>query len=216
MSKENYTIKKVDENQNYYTILTNDSISFIIYKKYGVTPKNGDIVTLHTKGFSFIRGIELNGEVLFYKTDEELEIQREKELQEMEERKQQKFVENVEKMDEQYEKLPEHFKQRIDRFRKNNPRFRIDYEDYELFCCEQAIIIADACKTPEEVVLFKDKKWDEQIEQVKDLSHDHSVNTFGCACQLAYHYLFNPDNLVKIHGALSNLVGSEEYGDIER
>ena len=112
--------------------------------------------------------------------------------------------------------LPKCFQERIDKFRTNNDRFRIDYESYEVFCCEQAVVIANACKTPEEIQVFASKKWDEQLKQVPELSDGHSGNTFGASCHLAHWYLSNPENVIKMHGALSPLVGSDEYGDVAR
>ena len=212
--KETRIITEVRESDDWYE-LSQDGMCCGLKKKYGVKPKVGDKLTVHTKGSSFgtIRGMDLNGEKIFWKTDEELEDDRVEWLRKNEEDKQQKFKENVAEMEEKYNNLPDFFKKRIDRFRKNNDRFRIDYESYEVFCCEQAVLIANACKTKEEVQAFKSKDWKEQLKQVEGLSDGHSGNTFGCSCQLAYLYLDNPENVMKVHGALSPLVGSEEYGD---
>lgn len=46
-------------------------------------------------------------------------------------------------MDVDYENLPDAFKKRIDRFRANNPDFRFEFESYELFCCMEAVKIAE-------------------------------------------------------------------------
>ena len=215
--QETNVITNVVECEDGYSI-TQDCLGCFLSKSYGVVPKVGDKLTVHTKGGAFgnIRGMDLNGVKVFYKTDEELENERVEWLRKNEENKQQKFKENVAIMDEQYNALPDCFKQRIDRFRNNNERFRIDYEEYELFCCEQAIVIAEACKTPEGIKEFSSKKWEEQLAQAPKLSHDHTGNTFGAACKLAYWYLCNPENVVKQHGSLSPLVGSAEYGDIEK
>jgi len=137
-------------------------------------------------------------------------------LRKNEEEKQQKFKNGVAELDKQYNALPKCFQERIDKFRANNDRFRIDYEDYELFCCEQAVVIANSCKTPEIVQEFAKKGWDEQLLQVPELSDGHSGNTFGASCKLAYWYLSNPENVQKVNGALSPLVGSVEYGEVAR
>lgn len=217
MEKQDYAIRKVNEYEDSYGIDTTESLCFIIYKKYGAIPKVGDNVTLHTRGWSFIRGIDLNGKKLFYKTDEELEQERQEWLRQDEERKQKEFAENKAQMDEQYNALPECFKKRIDRFRDNNPRFRIDYESYELFCCEQAIAIAKSCKTPEKIQMFaKTDDFKKQRKMVPDISDGHSGNTFGCAVKLAYLYLMEPENVSKIHGSLSPLVGSKDFGDVAK
>ena len=145
-----------------------------------------------------------------------MEAERQAWLEENEKRKQQEYLDNVGKMDAQYDALPQYFKDRIDRFRANNDRFRIDYEGYELFCCEQAVIIANALKSSEAVKEFNDLKWEEQFKAVPEISHDHSGNTFGCSVQLAYWYLKEPEVVAKLHGALSPLVGSKEYGDVKK
>ena len=218
MSNKNYeetgVITNITESEDWYQI-SRDGICCGLKKKYGIKPQVGDKLTVHTKGSSFgtIRGIDLNGKKIFWKTDKELEADRVEWLRKNEEEKQQTFKDSVAEMDKKYEKLPDFFKKRIDKLRTNNERFRIDYESYEVFCCEQAVLIATACKTKEEVQSFKSKKWDEQMKQVDGLSDGHSGNTFGASCQLAYFYLDNPENVVKLHGALSHLVGSKEYGD---
>lgn len=48
------------------------------------------------------------------------------------------------------------------------------------------------------------------------ISEGHSGNTFGMACRLAYLYLTEPENVIKLHGALAPLVGSKEYGCVPR
>ena len=219
MKNENYQetniITKVIKGKDYYTI-SQDGMCCVLEKKYGIKPKVGDKLTVHTKGgmFGTIRGMDLNGKQIFWKTDEDLEVERLEWLRKNEEEKQQRFKDNVANMDKQYNALPKCFQERIDKFRTNNERFRIDYESYELFCCEQAVLIANTCKTIAEIQKFANKEWKEQIKQVYGLSNEHSGNTFGASCHLAILYLSNPENVVKMHGALSPLVGSKEYGDI--
>lgn len=219
MKNENYqetnVITKVTEYENWYEI-SQDGTCCGIKKEYGVIPKVGDKLTVHTKGGAFgtIRGMDLNGKKIFWKTDEELEAERVEWLRKNEEEKQQKYKENVSEMDKRYNALPKCFQERIDKFRSNNDRFRIDFESYELFCCEQAVLIANTCKTVEAIEKFRKMEWEQQMEKVPELSDGHSGNTFGCACHLAYWYLSNPENVIKSHGALSNLVGSVEYGEV--
>ena len=210
--KETNKITKVVEHEDCFELTF--GMTCILYKKYGVIPKENDLLTVHTKGSAFgtIRGMDINGVPIFYKTDEELETARQKWLTDNENKKQQEFIDNKEKLDSEYEALPDFFKQRIDKFRVNNDRFRIDYESYELFCCTQAVLIADACKIPEAVQDFKGMEWSKQMELVPGLSDGHSGNTFGCAISLAYHFLINPENVVKVSGALSPFVGYSEYG----
>lgn len=213
--KETREITDVTDGNNYYSI-SMDETCCGLDKSYGVKPKIGDELTVHTKGSAFgtIRGMDLNGKKIFYKSDEQLEKERQEWLDENERKKQREFKENKADMDERYENLPECFQKRIDKFRANNDRFRIDYEQYELFCCEEAIKIAESLKDVEKVKGFGKLKWEQQKQLVPELSDGHSGNTFGAACHLAYWYLENQENVTKMHGALSPLVGSEEYGDV--
>ena len=109
--------------------------------------------------------------------------------------------------------LPVEFQQRIERFRAGNPDFWWDHQPYELFCCEEAMKIADAMKDrPEDLRGFGQLSWEQQKILVPTLSGDHSGNTFGTAVKLAYWYLTNRVNVVREHGALTPLVGCESYG----
>lgn len=51
--------------------------------------------------------------------------------------------------------------------------------------------------------------------ELTGLSDGHSGNTAGMALSLARLYIESPEYVSKMHGALSTLVGSEEYGDID-
>ena len=216
MFDEEAIIKEITESDDYYSILTDQSMVFGFAKKYGVKPKVGDRIKTYSTRGSEIRGVDLNGVRVFYESDEELERERKEWLANNEREKQDSFQKNKAQMDADYETLPENFRKRIDRFRANNDRFRVDYEGYEVFCCKEALKIAAACGTPEKVQEFARAKWEEQKKIVPDLSDGHSGNTFGCACQLAYIHLKWPERIHEPHGALSPLVGSAEYGDMAK
>jgi hypothetical protein len=210
---DDYVITKVTDSEDCYSIMS-DSNGFVLYKKYNVVPKVGDVITLQCKGFSHIRGMDINGTKIFYKTDEELEAHRLKERAKYEQKQIDDFEKSKSLLDAQYDSLPICFKQRIDKFRTNNPKFRVEYEAYELFCCMEAIKIANGCKTVENVTKFhKDSFSDEMKQLVPNLDDGHSGNTFGAACQLAIVYLQSPKQLRSVHGALAPLVGSADYGD---
>jgi hypothetical protein len=196
-----------------FYIINTETWSFGLDRKYKVIPKIGDTVKIYLIQDSNIRGLDINGERVFWKTDEELERERQEWLDNYNKEKQERFEKQKEQMDIDYEALPDEFKKRIDRFRNNNPTFRVDYEEYEVFCCKEALKIAEYCKTPENVKDFYNKSWEEQKKVISD---EHSGNTFGAACVLASLYLSNPEMLYKQHGALSPLVGSEEYGDVPK
>lgn len=62
-------------------------------------------------------------------------------------------------------------------------------KQYNIFCCEQAVVIAESLKTKEKILKFFKLDYDIQKEMVPLLSDDHSGNTFGMSCKLAISYL---------------------------
>ncbi len=207
-------IKKVDVADAGFTIGTNGASSFWLDKEWGATPKVGDTVKLYLVNGNTVRGVTLNGQTVFYKDDEWLEQERQDWLAKYAKEKQERFEVEKAELDADYLSLPDNFKQRIDRFRVNNPKFRVDYESYEMFCCKEALKIAAARGTPRKVKWFARASWEKQKKLIPDLSDQHSGNTFGAACHLAYIHLKRPEWVYVVHGALSPLVGSKEYGDI--
>ena len=127
-------------------------------------------------------------------------------------------------------KLPDVFQKRIARFRKNNPDFDANFLSYEVFVCEQAVLIADSLfsadavrswwrlENPKDGYLF-DLPEEEQAERkarfkelVPGLSDEHSGNTFGAAVSIAVSYLEDPRRVEFLHGAMDPLVGCVAYG----
>ncbi len=213
MFEEVDEIKKVAEDGEYYYIDLKDCWSFSLSKEYKIVPEVGDIARVYIKNGSTVRGLDLNGIFVFYKTDEQLEQEHEIWCENYEKEKKERFEKEKSQLDQDYESLPDVFKKRIDKFRKNNPKFRADYEAYEMFCCKEAIKIANALKTSEAIQKFHDLSWEEQIKLV-DIDKEHSGNTFGCACVLALAYLDAPERIIDARGSLSPLVGSKEFGDL--
>lgn len=213
---ENLIVKDVAEDEDSYTVVSECGTGFGLSKKYNVAPKEGDVIALHVVNGSTIRGCELNGVQVFYKTDEDLDREHKEFCAKMKSEREEEFKRSKDSLDAKYNALPQVFKESIDKFRKNNPNFRVEYESYEMFCCEQAIEIANALKTKEVIQEFHHLPWEEQVEKVPNLSLEHSGNTFEASCKLAYWYLENPENVTKLHGSLSPLVGSEEYGDVPK
>lgn len=241
MSKEEFedvVIKEVND----HSFIREDGWSFGIQEGWGITPKPGDIARFYGRGIgSVVRGLDVNGAECFYRDEEQQAEEHAKWVRQYEEEQKAKFEEGRESLDEKYRKLPEIFQKRIDKFRKNNPDFRWKYESYEMFCCEQAVIIAAAIgkrlfdeagaknmpfdeakesiisSAPSAFQEFYDMSWEKQKELVPDLADGHSGNTFGCSVMLARLYVSDQlDYIVKFYGALAPLVGSEEYGCIAR
>jgi len=148
------------------------------------------------------------------KTDSQLEEEHKQLVAEIDKKRIEEFEKNKAQLDKDFDNLPKPFQDRIARFRENNPEFRVDYEGYEMFCCKEAVKMAEALKTPEEVQRFSELSCDEQRKLV-DFDEGHSGNTFGSAVRLAYWYLKEHNMVSQLHASLSPLVGSEESGDID-
>lgn len=197
--------------------------SFCVPADSPVVPVPGMVARLYGRGFGYVvRGLFLDGERVFYLTEAEQAAKHRREAEERDRERRYDFEKNRIDLDRRYRVLPEVFRRRLDRFRANNPDFRWEYEPYELFVCEQAVVIAaaldanDRDATVAAFDAFRDMGWEEQKARVPGLDDDHSGNTFGCACLLAWLYLTDPESVVKIHGALAPLVGSVEYGCVPR
>lgn len=209
-----------------------DSMGIGLAKQYdddpphGVVPKVGDVVRCWGRGFGYpVRGMAFfdgaaGGEgwrVAYYRSEQEQQDHHAAwVLREQANRLAEFERSGRAELDAKYAALPAVFQHRIDKFRANNPDFRWKYEGYEMFTCEQAVVIADALKTPEALNAWRDLPYEAQRRAVPALSDDHSGNTFGAACSLAYWYLSLPENVVAMHGALAPLVGSEEYGCVPK
>lgn len=61
--------------------------------------------------------------------------------------------------------------------------------EYNLFCCEQGIVISEALKSKDEIIKWYKLGWDEQVKLVPGLDNGHSGNTFEISCRLAIQYL---------------------------
>jgi len=180
----------------------------------GIEPKVGSTLRQHGRGFGFpFRSIFIDGQCVFYKTEVEQDAERKASI----EAKHEKYEKDKPELDRRVAALPECFRKRIAKFTANNPDFGWNYLGYELFTCEQAVVFADTFKTDKALrqwASLTDYKL--QREQCPGMSDQHSGNTFGCAVQLAHWYLTNPEGVVKMHGALAPLVGSEEYGCVAK
>lgn len=196
----------------------------------GSTPKPGDRIRLFTARGSLIRGIDLNDEEIYFKTEAELDTEHAKFVAEQKAKQLQEFEEKREEYDRQFDDLPESFQTRIQIFRDNCPTFRWQFEGYELFTCTEAVKIADhlgAKLGPEptdeairEAAIAFRGSFEDQESVISD---GHSGNTFGTALMLARMHLMDENGIkadgtadlplvVQQHGALTPLVGCQAYG----
>ncbi|MBW3663546.1 MAG: hypothetical protein KY469_10640 [Actinobacteria bacterium] len=128
-------------------------------------------------------------------------------------------------LEAQVDALPEVFQRRIDKFvGTKGPSWWWEFADYELVCCTDAVKAARhvGAMLGLEPGLGIDS--DDLVQQVREAIGDlgpsdvegadegHSGNTWGFATRLAYWWLTQPDMVTLEHGALTPLVGCEEYG----
>lgn len=206
---EEVKIKSVEKS----SFTRQDGWSFFVPEDSPVQPNVEMVARFYGKGIGYtVRGLFLGGKKVFYKTERQQKIDFDKSIEDDKIKKQQELDKNKPKLDERYNKLPNVFQKRLNKFRNANPNFRRDYEPYELFCCEQAIIFATHFKTTEALMRWEKLSWEQQKEELPKLSNDHSGNTFGMSCRLAHWYLSKPEMVIKEHGALTTLVGCNEYG----
>lgn len=208
-------VKSVKEYETGYDITLGESTGFVLSKEQlgdVDPPAVGDQLTLYTRGWSWIRGVDLRGEPLYYKTDAELEAEQIESVRQREAKMREEFGRNEAELDAKFDSLPPVFQRRVQWFRDHAENFRWEHEAYELSSCIDAVKIAEAMKTPEAVREFGGMDWDKQREAVPDLFDGHSGNSFQVAVRLAWSYLTEPLLVVAEHGALTPLTGCEDYG----
>lgn len=209
---EEVTLVKVEREGGWWNVTRSDGFSFG-FEDPGFEPKVGDVARFYGKGIGYsVRGLTLNGRVVFYRTAEEEEQRHREWVAEQRRKREQEFEAQRAERDARYSALPPEFRARIDRFRAGNPDFRVEHEPYELFCCEQAVVIASSMKDADAIPAFVKLSWEQQKQIVPGLDDGHSGNTFGMACRLAHWYLTRPENVAREHGALVPLVGCKDYG----
>lgn len=211
---QEYTIKSAEPSGEDGYTLSFEEGTCIFMPKTDIVPEKGQKVLLYGKGFGCrVRGMVVNDQVVYYRTPEEDKEQVQKEVEKTEAKRKKEYLDNLSEYDKRVSKLPPIFQERIIAFRKYQPnKWCFDFEPYELFVCEQAVLLANHLKTTENIQTFVKKDWKEQREEVPELSEDHSGNTFGMACHLAVTFLSMPEFIPRMHGALCPLVGCKDYG----
>lgn len=191
--------------------VTCGSIGFSFEKKWGFEPKVGDVVDCQTKG-NLIRGVILNGKRVFYKDDVDLDLEQEEIRLKTDLDRIERFKKSRPDLDKAYAGLPPVFQRRIDKFRNTKgSSWRWTYEPYEMNVCVNAVTIATKMETESGVSRFYEMPLEEQ-EKILPSIRDESGNSYGATVMLARLYLRDPELVVLQHGALTPLVGCEEYG----
>lgn len=236
------TITKVDPQKSGWLITSSDGWSFYVPDK-GVEPRVGDSARFYGRGIgSIVRGLDVAGREIFYRTPAEQEEQNKRDVERMAQEQRDRFEKNRPQLDADFNDLPLEFQLRISGLRDRNADFRWKYEGYEMMVCVDAVKIANACRdaqTGERLrklgIRLKEGEWDDtpagrlsafgainsaangyqyklQEEVIPGLSDGHSGNSFGAAMRLAWLYLEHSELVSQEHGALCPLAGCKDYG----
>jgi hypothetical protein len=111
--------------------------------------KPGMRYALYGKPLGIVRGIVVDGKILRYVTESEQKAKDLEEQAERERRDDERWETRKEAYFKEVEALPDVLKNRFVRFREHCPTdFDKEYGDYELLCCKQATLIAEAMRDP--------------------------------------------------------------------
>lgn len=180
-------------------------------------PEVGDTIRLFGRGFGYpVRGLGLvvHGVLIGlyrYQTADEAKAAHEAWCAQQKQQRNEAWTAQSAAFAEKIKALPDVFRERIEFFMRKAD-WGPEFGPYEIFACTEAVKIATAFRTEEEVRDFQKKPYEEQRKALPALSEDHSGNTFGTACSLARFYLKEPELVPKMHGAMCPLAGCEDYG----
>lgn len=182
-------------------------------KEWGAEPKVGDeIITVGSFGRP-VRGIVVNGEVRWYQTEEDWRSEFEAEKAEKDRLDRIKWIDKYPAWIIQYHELPEVFRQRLNRFIGARDGWIRKFGPYEMMVCADAVKIGNWFKkvgvTEENYELLNDWQFAKEV----GMSDGHSGNSAGAAKHLGWWYAKGDDDtVINSHGALTPLVGCEEFG----
>lgn len=199
-------LEKVEDEDDNWAITVRGATTWIP-KIEGFEPKAGMNIRIYGRGFGYpVRGVFIDGHQFKYMTIQQADEAHQKWVDNLHKERQEAYEKDKVAIETRFKALPEFFRSRLQGFRDADPKFIWDEEPYEMFCCEQAVVIADALKKSgpeiqsiskegwgkyyqETITAFMRASSAEQRKLVPGLSDEHSGNTFGGACQLAYRYL---------------------------
>lgn len=185
----------------------------------------GEVLRLYGRGLGFpVRGVAVERDgalvVLRYESEPDYRARVDREYAEREHRKRAQFEapDAVAARQARIDALPLEFQARIGRLLgADTERRPWSWLPYELFVCEQAVVIERAVPHTAPVLdafkAFHCLPWEQQRAQVPGLDDGHSGNTFGMAVSLAYQLRMarhDPEwaaSAVNTHGSLAVLGG---------
>lgn len=208
-----FTIAKVERDRDgWFSVTLNDGWCIGVGPDATVKPKPGKTIRLYGRGMGYpVRGIAIDGVVVRYQTEAEYRDEAKRTAAVERAARFAEFETRRADVEARIAALPANFRARFERFMAGNPDFLPEFGDYELMCCEQAVIFADRMSA-DELRRWAKLPHDGQKAMVPEMSDGHSGNTFGASVRLAILSHERPDWVALEHGALAVLVGCEAYG----
>lgn len=182
--ERNEIVSSVKKEKNGYQVRSIDGINFFIASKYlkGKEIKAGDKVTLYCICLSMIIGMDLNGERLYLKNEEQLEQERLEQLARAKQFKKEHFeTKDKARQDETFSKLPKLLQHKLLMYRKFDENFRYDQENYEGGVMLAGWEVYKFCKSKEKIAEFRDMDPVEQVKNVPAIYAVDSGNSYSCA-----------------------------------
>lgn len=205
------TLTRVTPGEKFHEVTSSNGWSCSVGAEHGC-PAVGDAFVTWGQVGRPIRGMALNGRVLFYRTPEEQADQDAKDLAAMRAERVAKYEGQRHDYDRRVEALPMPLRQRVEGFRRRGgDEWRWDFEPYELMCCEQAAAMVHRFRSATGLAAFLELGHEEQRASFPEMDPGHSGNSWGAAAMLARLLLSNPEGLARQHGALCPLVGCRDY-----
>lgn len=176
----------------------------------------GDDVAI-TRSGHWVRGVAINDQVIFYRTEDEDTAHRRAEIEAKDRTDRIEFYLPEDMAPYlvwrgKYHALPEVFQRRIQKFVGERDDWIRRFGAYEMSACVDAVRVGKWFKengaTEEDYARWTGPVADAPFE----LSDSHSGNSYGFAIRLGYWYATDPEMVVLEHGALTPLVGCDEYG----
>lgn len=211
-------IKSVEADERGYTITREDGWCFggvtreMVRAAQSPDPEAGMEIAFWGSIGQVVRGVMLDGVMLYWRSDIAQRVKHEVELSSERASRQRELDNTRTDRDARRAALPANFQRRLLALESNNPAWRREYEPYELSICEDAVRIATALKTVQAIQAFRKMDWDEQKRAVPGLFDGHSGNSFGMAVRLAHWHIADPGEVEREHGGMCPLVGCVEYG----
>lgn len=183
--------------------VTSDSgVVFVWRDLYGAKPEVGDVVTT-IGGFGRpIRGVAVGDELRWYQTEDDWRVEADKRSAEQDRKKRVEWLTDGRDWLDRFHKLPIPLQERIEKFVAERDDWLWRYGSYELFACEEAVLVWEHLGSGGSV---------DGLESV--LSDQHSGNTWDVAVGLGRMLADGRiGDVVAAHGAMVALTGCEAYG----